>query len=166
LPLCRFQWHLVFVCHVYITFTATHQCHPFSPDLVVLDIVVTDKRHPNQRDGSQGEREVLRETKSHGLEDEELTGKMSQGDNVCPVSNGVNRTNVEVISCVASNNASNKCPGAEKSSGKGSKLIGSLGVVLSRNQLVDLILWLELVGLGRELGVANEFAVVDSSGKV
>lgn len=151
---------------MYITFTATHQSHHLSPDLVVLDIVVTDKRHPDKRDGSQSEREVLRETKSHGLENEELTGKMSQGDNVSPVSNGVNGTNVEVISCVASNNASNERPGTEKSSGKGSKLIGSLGVVLSRNQLVDLVLWLKLVGLGRELGVADEFAVVDSSGEV
>lgn len=137
-----------------------------SHDLVILDIVVTDKRHPDKRDRSQSEREVLRETKSHGLEDEELTGKMSKGDNVSPVSNGVNRTNVEVISCVASNNASDKSPGTEKSSSKGSKLIGSLGVVLSGNKLVDLILWLELVCLGRELGVADEFAVVDSSGEV
>lgn len=151
---------------MYITFTATHQSHHLSPDLVVLDIVVTDKRHPDKRDGSQSEREVLRETKSHGLENEKLTGKMSQRDNVSPVSNGVNRTNVEVISCVASNNASDERPGAEKSSGKGSKLIGSLGVVLSRNQLVDLILGLELIGLGGELGVTDEFAVVDSSGEV
>lgn len=44
--------------------------------LVVLDVVVPNQGHPDQGSGSQGEWEVLRQTKRHGLEDKKLTGKM------------------------------------------------------------------------------------------
>lgn len=73
---------------------------------------------------------------------------------------------MEVVSSVASNNAGDECPGAKQSAREGSQLVGSLGVILSRNQLVRLILGFEVVGLAGELWVANKTAVVDSSGKV
>lgn len=134
--------------------------------LVVLNVVVADKRHPDQRSGSQAEGEELRETESHGLEDEKLTGKVAKGNNVGPVSKSVDRTNVKVVSGVASNNAGDKSPSAEESTSEGSKLVGGLGVVLSRNQLVGLVFGFEGLGLGGKLGVADESTVVDSSGKV
>jgi hypothetical protein len=131
-----------------------------------LDIVITDERHPDQKDGGQSEREILRQTESHGLEDEKLAGEVPQSDNVGPVSDGINRTNVEVESRVASNDAGDDRPGTEKSARERSQLVGGLGVVVSRNQLVCLILGLEVGGLRSELGVADETPVVDSSGKV
>jgi hypothetical protein len=134
--------------------------------LVVLDIVVADERHPDQEDGSQSEREVLRQTESHSLEDKKLAGEVSQSDNVGPVGDGINRTNVEVESRVASNDAGDDCPCTKKSACEGSQLVGGLGVVVSRDQLVRLILRLEVGGLRRKLGVADEAPVVDSSGKV
>jgi hypothetical protein len=93
---------------------------------------------------------------------------MSKGNNVGPVRKSVNRTDVQVVSGVASDDAGNEGPSAEQSAREGSQLVGSLGVVLilSGNQLVGLIFGFEVIGLARELCVANEAAVVDSSGKV
>jgi hypothetical protein len=134
--------------------------------LVVLDVVVADQRHPDQGSGSQGEWEVLGQTKCHGLEDKKLTGKMAKGNDVGPISQSVDRTNVEVVGGVASNDTGDECPSTEQSARERSQLVGGLGIILSRDQFVRLILGFEVVGLGRELGVANETAVVDSPGKV
>lgn len=128
--------------------------------------MITDERHPDQKNGSQSEREILRQTESHGLEDEKLAGEVPKSDNVSPVSDGINRTNVEVESRIASNDAGDDRPGTEKSAREGSQLVGGLGVVVSRDQLVCLILGLEVGGFGSELGIADETPVVDSSGKV
>lgn len=73
---------------------------------------------------------------------------------------------MEVESRIASNDAGDDRPGTEKSAREGSQLVGGLGIVVSRDQLVCLILGLEVGGLGRELGIADEAPVVDSSGKV
>lgn len=91
---------------------------------------------------------------------------MPKGNDVGPVSQSVDRTNVQVVGGVAPNDASDKRPGTEQSARKGSQLVGGLGVVLSGDQLVGLIFRLEVVGSSRKLRVANEATVVDSSGKV
>jgi hypothetical protein len=143
-----------------------YQSQKMDTTLVKLNVVVANQGHPNQRKGGQSERKNLRKTKGHALEDEKLGGKVTQGDEVGPVGNCIDGANVQVVGSVATNDAGNQGPSAEKAASKGSKLVGSLGVVVGGDELLSRVFRLELVGLGREFGVSDESTVVDSAGEV
>lgn len=128
--------------------------------------MVSHVRHPNQGSSRQREREHLGKAKSHGLEDKHFAYEVTQGNNIGPHRNGIDGANVQVVGSVASNNRRNDSPGAKESTGKGSDLVGRLGVVLRRDQLVDTVLWVVIGRGGRELRVANEATVVDAPAEV
>lgn len=136
--------------------------------LLKLDVVLANHGHPDKSHGGQSEWEELGDTKAHALEDKEFAGKVAERDNVGPDGHVVDGAEVEVIGGVAADNAGDDGPCAKEAAGKGRHLVDGLGVLLvgGGNQLIGAVFRVMISRGGRETGVRQEAAIVDSSREV
>lgn len=128
------------------------------------NVEVAHQWHPNQGSGGQGEGEVLRQTKRHALEDEQLAGKVTQRNNVGPDGQVVHVGVVQVVRGIQTDDAREERPGAEATRSERCRLIHDVRRAGGGgDELVDRVLRVELFGLGSEFRVTNVFTVVEAA---
>lgn len=132
-----------------------------------LDVVLSDHRHPDKGAARQHKGEDLGQTQFHALKDKQLAGKVSERHDVGPDSYVVDGAEMQIVGGVATDDAGDEGPGAEQAAGEGGHLVRGVGGVGGReDELVDRVFGVKVGRGGRQLGVADEAAVVKAAGEV